>query len=312
MVPEWLGPFLECPACRLPLTQAGASLQCPGCRVPYPFRDGILVCPGLARDATFQFYEPGTQLRERAKVALSTSHFEDKVYRRLLEKHLAPAPTDRVLELGCGDGRMTDHLLRLGARRIVAVDISLEGMRRYRDALAPEDRSRVFFIQSDVHHLPLAPEAMDQVVAIEVLLYLNDRFENSLKVVHGLTRPGGRFVHSEPTLSGGLLFHLVSADFERMRAMLATHRKTEQFLGGTTTSRVFPPGEIEACLARAGFRVDQVEGIPAFASLMIRALAQGGPGPGEAWVDLIEALMAQGLPPFRIQLYAATKAAQAG
>ena len=97
---------------------------------------------------------------------------------------LAPQAGERILDLGCGDGFLTERLVALGCK-VVAVDASpeqVEGARR-RGLDARVARAEA---------LPFAGE-FDAVFSNAVLHWVKDA-EGAIAAVHRALRPGGRFV----------------------------------------------------------------------------------------------------------------------
>jgi len=101
-------------------------------------------------------------------------------------------PGDRVADVGCGSGWLSDLCRRQGAR-VLAADIAPAGVaaarRRY-----PEVGH---FTAADVYHLPMRPGAFDVVVLSEVLEHLED-LDAALDQVRALLRPGGRLLVAVP------------------------------------------------------------------------------------------------------------------
>ena len=97
---------------------------------------------------------------------------------------LQPRAGERILDLGCGDGFLTERLVALGCK-VVAVDASpeqVEGARR-RGLDARVARAEA---------LPFAGE-FDAVFSNAVLHWVKDA-EGAIAAVHRALRPGGRFV----------------------------------------------------------------------------------------------------------------------
>lgn len=97
---------------------------------------------------------------------------------------LAPRPGERILDLGCGDGALTEKLVAAGAL-VVAVDAS-EG--QVAGARARGLDARVALGES----LPFAGE-FDAVFSNAALHWMRDA-SGVLASVHRALRPGGRFV----------------------------------------------------------------------------------------------------------------------
>jgi 2-polyprenyl-6-hydroxyphenyl methylase/3-demethylubiquinone-9 3-methyltransferase len=69
----------------------------------------------------------------------------------------------RVLEIGCGDGRLTRRLLRLGAR-IVAIDPDASRVRAARTSLTRRSGRRIEYRVGHAERLPYRAREFDCVV----------------------------------------------------------------------------------------------------------------------------------------------------
>lgn len=103
--------------------------------------------------------------------------------------HLLPGLT--ILELGCGEGRVTRALLRASRGENPITAVSFQPVLEY-----PEDlRSAVEFLQASELPGPLAGRRFDCVIAMDLL----DRSNSSefLEIVYELLAPGGEMVFYE-------------------------------------------------------------------------------------------------------------------
>jgi ubiquinone/menaquinone biosynthesis C-methylase UbiE len=101
-------------------------------------------------------------------------------------------PGRRVLELGCGTGRITSVLLEI-AENVTAVDISYEMIRATRSKLG--DLKALNLIQSDIfeleEHLPL--QAFDAVVSLRLLPHIRE-IDRALGIITSFAAPGGHLL----------------------------------------------------------------------------------------------------------------------
>jgi trans-aconitate methyltransferase len=120
--------------------------------------------------------------------------------RRVLER-LSPRAGERILDLGCGTGRLTAELVQaIGEGTIVAVDRSETMLRQAaaQDALGPhrvgDDRlaSDVHFVRADGTHLPFA-DAFDAVLSTATFHWIHDHNALFASIYRALL-PGGRLV----------------------------------------------------------------------------------------------------------------------
>jgi trans-aconitate methyltransferase len=122
--------------------------------------------------------------------------------RRVLRR-LAPQPGERVLDIGCGTGRLTAELMAaLGEGTVVAVDRSDAMLREAsRQALAPQGphrlheqngRVRACFVRADGAALPFV-DAFDAVLSTATFHWILDHDQLFASVYRALA-PGGRLV----------------------------------------------------------------------------------------------------------------------
>mgnify|MGYP001941230259 CR=1 FL=1 len=107
--------------------------------------------------------------------------------------HLGTIEGADVIHLQCHLGTDTIGFARLGARRVVGVDLSGESLRRARN-IAQRCGAKVDYIQSNVYDAREAVEGDFDLVytSLGVLCWLPD-VEPWARVVASLLRPGGRF-----------------------------------------------------------------------------------------------------------------------
>jgi len=149
------------------------------------------------------------------------------------------APTDRVLDVGCGDGRAT-RVLAGRCRQVVGVDISRGALRAAR-AESPDGRWLCASLESE---LPFADSSFDVLYCCEVIEHLLD-VPGALGAMHRILRPGGLLFLSTPY--HGLLKNLaiVLVDFERHFDVSGPH------------IRFFTIRSLSRLLREAGFKVEK-------------------------------------------------------
>ena len=98
---------------------------------------------------------------------------------------LAAQPGERILDLGCGDGQLTEHIVATGAT-VVGVDASPEMVAAARARGIAAD-------ETSAESLPCANGTFDAVFSNAALHWVRDQ-DAMLAEVHRVLKPGGRFV----------------------------------------------------------------------------------------------------------------------
>jgi SAM-dependent methyltransferase len=98
---------------------------------------------------------------------------------------LAAKPGERILDLGCGDGQLTQRIIANGAT-VVGVDTSV--------SMVEAARARgVVAMEASAESLPFSDQAFDAVFSNAALHWVRDQ-DAMLAQVHRVLKPGGRFV----------------------------------------------------------------------------------------------------------------------
>ena len=99
------------------------------------------------------------------------------------------------------------------------------------------------------------------VLAIDVLYYLNERFEAGLRRVVELLRPHGILIDAEPDFEGALLKTLVFDDLASYVEAFQRHVYTETCKGEKSRFRTFAADELREHYCAAGLEVLDHHGI---------------------------------------------------
>jgi trans-aconitate 2-methyltransferase len=155
---------------------------------------------------------------------------------------LALAGDERVLDAGCGTGRVTEMLLeRLPEGEVVAVDASEAMCAQARANLG--DRATV--LHQDLLELQV-PEPVDAIVSTATFHWIVDH-DRLFARLHDALRPGGRLVAQ--CGGRGNIEHL-----ERLAAEVGERDRYAPYLGGWTwPKRMAGAEETEQALRGAGF-----------------------------------------------------------
>jgi 3' terminal RNA ribose 2'-O-methyltransferase Hen1 len=159
---------------------------------------------GLAREALARLLEedqpdPDMEEEQRARE-------EDQVEERVLLRDqrvgavlaaLRAAGAKRVLDLGCGDGRLLQALLKDGSfERILGVDVSYSALERaarrlHLEQMSPKQRERIELVQSSLTYRDGRLEGYDAAAVVEVIEHLDpSRLGAFERTLFGVARPG--------------------------------------------------------------------------------------------------------------------------
>jgi methionine biosynthesis protein MetW len=199
------------------------------------------------------FSSPRTQ-RGLSAAKTDLSYFE---FDRPEVVALVPETARRVLDIGCGAGRLGEAIKKRQAAEVVGIECVEEAAQAARARL-----DQVHVGDVETMEPPFAPESFDAVVCADVLEHLAEP-ERLLRRVHDWLRPGGRLVASMPNVR----HHTV------VRSLLEGNWTYEAAgLLDRTHLRFFTRRDIEDLVRRAGFAVEEVQGVP-------------GPGDEEWWKE---------------------------
>lgn len=111
-------------------------------------------------------------------------------------------PSDRVLDLGCGEGRHVISAYLEADIQAVGVDLGFDDLKLTAEKFAgfsqPNNAAKSFGLsQANALHLPFADNTFDVVICSEVLEHIPD-YESALAEIQRILAPGGTFVASVP------------------------------------------------------------------------------------------------------------------
>ena len=156
------------------------------------------------------------------------NRYIDHLHREALGGALGLAPAQRILDLGCGIGRLSAWLA--GAdRAVVGVDTSMAMLSTARSRLRPN----VSFVAFDGAKLPFSDGAFDRVVCVFVLQHVIDdkHLDHLAAEVARVTRPGGRLaiieqVRRRDRVTSDYVRHRAPAGYRRAFVACGFHART--------------------------------------------------------------------------------------
>lgn len=110
--------------------------------------------------------------------------------------------TDRILDIGCNDGRHTSFLRKKGYK-VFGVDVSKGALKRRKDSFfsfgehIEKDNLRNSFLCADARHPPFKGNTFDKILILETLHHIPDK-EMFLRSLSKIMKDNGRIIISEP------------------------------------------------------------------------------------------------------------------
>jgi len=140
------------------------------------------------------------------------SLWRDQAWRRFAVRAAEIRASDRVLDVACGTGDLTQAFARSGAAQVVGLDFTVEmleiaGVKR--DHLPREQADRIAYMQGDAMALPFGDAEFD-VVSIAFGIRNVQRPADAISEFARVLRPGGRLIVLEfdtPRLAPVRLFN---------------------------------------------------------------------------------------------------------
>ena len=175
--------------------------------------------------------------------------FAERGYNRLIDlfqNEMVCKNNLRILDLGCGSGAFTRHLLKLNGQ-IFGLDISYDLIR------GAENKDKIRFVLGDLENLPFANDAFDVVVFSGVLHHFPS-LRKPVKEAYRILKKNGQCFAYDPNNRNPIMW-------------IFRNKKSPFYYSGgiTPNERLLTKEEIEAVFSSNGFlkiKVLSVSGIP--------------------------------------------------
>jgi SAM-dependent methyltransferase len=238
-----------CPKCKMNLT----DLTCERCGLTYPSLEGI-PCLIAARPG-----EGGAELRRIYDEIYR--HHEDvwidqgrsEEFQAYFAELAGSLSTDRVLELGCGEGTV---LAALAATHKCGIDPSIHALIRARN------RSNAECAVARAEELPFSTSSFDLVVAVGVMEHFESPDQASVEVRRVLRR-GGHYIaliHTDMTLGDRLRLKAREFLYPRPRPMAMVKWLRKKFWHPIVQPlrKSYSIDSARECMERNGMAVKQI------------------------------------------------------
>ena len=132
---------------------------------------------------------------------------------------LALQPRAEVLDLGCGQGLISEYISDLTGAKVTGLDYAAAAIELAREHSAGK-RERLEYQVGDIDHLKFAPESFAAIIAIDTLYFLRD-LGQTIADLRDILKPGGQLgIFYTQTLRPDQPQKLLEADNTELAAAL--------------------------------------------------------------------------------------------
>jgi SAM-dependent methyltransferase len=185
----------------------------------------------------------------------------------MMRKMLKPGPKERVLDIGCGNGRFV-YFGRPSCAELVGIDAGAR--------FAPEALRSVDLARGDVRLLPFADGSFDKAFSFDVLEHLTeDGVARMLSEARRVLAPGGElFLYSHVMMSSKLALFQRGVNrlvrFLDRKGLVDNAPERERKSDHRNPLKSY--GELEALVARTGFEIAKIRYYNVFFKAVIEDL----------------------------------------
>jgi 2-polyprenyl-6-hydroxyphenyl methylase / 3-demethylubiquinone-9 3-methyltransferase len=176
--------------------------------------------------------------------------------RRIVEE-LNPQDSEKILDVGCGDGYYLYLLSNLGIKlSLTGADFDKRALESARKNLGSK---KVRLVWADLmKRLPFEDKTFDKIVMSEVVEHLPDDVKG-LKEVRRVLKPGGILVLTVPNANYPFLWDPVNWTLEHL---FGTHVESGFWAGiWNQHLRLYKLSQIQKVITKSGLKIDKVESV---------------------------------------------------
>ncbi len=253
MVSARLRSLVRCPTCRTGLDGSGSALHCAVCGADYDAGgDFVDLRPRESFDEQTRYLDEALHADARDET-VSPPLLSAGVRHHMLLKFLRPSPEDRILDLGCGSGRVMVWNTAAGAYH-TGVDAC--------PYFALEARQSVDLTLGDLRRLPFADGSFNKAYALDVFEHLSrDALAQVLDETCRVLEPGGRlFVYSHVRRNSRLALGLraINRLARALERIGLVDLRQERLRKSDHLNPLEDIGDLEDVVAAAGFRIARI------------------------------------------------------
>ncbi|MDP2895528.1 MAG: class I SAM-dependent methyltransferase [bacterium] len=201
-----------------------------------------------------RFYDTESEVYDCSRYGTPAGRRVDLFHKTVLDNMLCAelSNTARVLEIGCGTGRLIEHIASHGYE-VYGMDCSENMLALARKRLGTKGLNNVTFVRADARRMPFHDDSFDAIYGILVVNLIPNYlslFESAARVL----KSDGIFLFNVPNL---LCIYLPAAIYVNIRRKTTGSNKS-----GYRYSHWFLPNEWRRPLLGLGFDIEEILGQP--------------------------------------------------
>lgn len=200
---------------------------------------------------------------------VNTADLSLKRKAKLIFSEINPQPTDKILEVGCGDGYYPAILYQIEKTHFVGIEVDYRVLdtaeRNFKKLGIPYKRDKkwketgdkgVYLVDGDVNKMPFKSNYFDKIIMSEVAEHLPDDVKG-LKEVFRVLKPGGYLILTVPNKNYPFLWDPPNWILQRV---FNTHVKSGFWAGiWNQHLRLYTKDHILNSLKAAGFKIKYLD-----------------------------------------------------
>lgn len=136
-----------------------------------------------------------------AKISSAPEMEDEKLYKEIVER-LGKA--ENILDIGCGEGELCNHLAKTTKKKITGLDISNAGFKNAKKRAARiKVPNLVECVKGDAHNMPyFKDDEFDAITMLYTLHHIEDE-ERALREIRRVLKPKGRLIMADYVIEEG-------------------------------------------------------------------------------------------------------------
>jgi SAM-dependent methyltransferase len=259
------GRYLRCKSCGAShWAEQTTGIRCQDCGLTMQWDEGVLVLEDRHRDEATRYYDfiGGPHFIDVTFESNLLVHCVTRKFRQYLDQWF-PSGQGALLDLGCGDGRLSLWALERGFSPVIALDTSLQALKRLVKAAESRNLKGLVPVCATFQDNCLTPASFDVVLFIEALCYVTASWglDQGLDLLRRSTKPDGRAVLCELSRNARLLVDVIAVNVENMAKTAKEKKRWEKMGNGRVECTHTSPAELIAACEKTGFRVLDQRGV---------------------------------------------------